>query len=977
MKRLTWIILIAIIAFITGCTTSNYETVKHTDANGYKYETVTNDPYNLKIYTLDNGLKAYLCVNKDEPRIQSFIPVKAGSTYDPKDNTGLAHYLEHMMFKGTSKLGTVNWEEEKVLIQELSDLFEQHKAEADPEKKKEIYKKIDQVSQKAAQYVAPNEYDLTIGALGGKYTNAYTTNERTVYMNNIPSNELEKWLQLESERFYDLVLRVFHTELETVYEEFNMGQDRDGTKQYFKMLDLLFPNHPYGQQTTIGKAEHLKNPSMVNINKYWSTYYVPNNMAICLTGDFEPEKTIKLIDKYFGKFDSKAVEPVTHPKESPITEIKEGEIFGPEEESLMMAFRFDGVNTNDELMVSLIDYMLANSNAGLIDLNLNQQQKVLQAGCNPNFMKDYGFHSFNGTPREGQTLEEVRDLLLGEIEKIKTGEFEDWLIEASINNMKLAEVKAQESIWSAHKFAMSFANEVPWENMLSFYDKMETVTREQVMLFAKERYANNYVVVYKRQGEDKNTVKVDKPTITAIDLQRENQSEFFKQLTSQESERISPVFLDYTNTITEKEIAPGVKFSYIKNPTNKLFKLIYIVDMGKDHDKKLALAVDYLPFLGTDKFTPAELQQEFFKYGLTLGVNTNNERSYVYINGLEENVDKAVELLEHMLANVVADQESYTKYVEGIVKKRANKKLDKSEILFGALLNYGIHGENSGYRDMLSTKEMNAISPEELTEIIKGITKKEHQVFYYGQNTADEALALLKEKHALPEKVEKINAPTKYPEVTIDKPIVYFVDYDMVQTQMLILSKDEKLNNDLYPNGRLFNEFYGAGLSSVVFQEIREARALAYSVFSFYTVPDSPEKSHYNYSYVATQPDKLKIASDAMTDLLTNMPEASKQFELSKESIMKNIETERIIKDRIFWNYVRTQDKGLDYDNRKDVYEYMKTADMNSFKTFFDQHISNKEYVYLVIGNKEMIDFNVLKDLGTINELTLEQVFNY
>lgn len=978
MRNYSLIILAIVIAFLAGCTETGYKTIVETDANGYSYETVTNDPYNLRIYTLDNGLKAYLSVNKDEPRIQTFIPVKAGSTYDPADNTGLAHYLEHMMFKGTPKFGTVDWEKEKILIDQLSVLFEKHKAEIDPEKKKAIYKEIDQISQEAAQYVAPNEYDRTISSLGGKYTNAYTTNERTVYMNNIPSNELDKWLQLESERLYNLVLRVFHTELETVYEEFNMGQDRDGTRLYYKMLDLLFPNHPYGQQTTIGKANHLKNPSMENIRKYWSTYYVPNNMAICLSGDLDMEKTIQLIDKHFGSVPNSPINPVVHPKEEPITTIREAEIFGPEKESLYMAFRFEGTNTKEEQMVVLIDYMLSNSNAGLIDLNLNQEQKVLRAGCGYNFMKDYGMHTFSGTPRQDQTLEEVRDLLLGEIEKIKNGEFEDWLIEASIANMKLSDIRGQENNYRAHKFAVSFANEVPWENKLKFHDGMESITKEEVMQFAKDKYtANNYVIVYKRQGEGSSVVKVEKPEITAIDLKRENESEFFKSLTSQESDPISPVFIDFNEKITTKEFAPGVQFSYIKNPTNQIFNLIYIIDMGKDHNKQLALAVEYLPYLGTDKYSPAELQQEFFKYGLSFGVSTGNNRSYVYMNGLEENAPKAIDLMEHMLSSVVPDKESYDKYVEGILKKRADKKLDKREILYGGLLSYGIYGENSGYRDLLFQNDMEAINPEDLTNIIKGITKKEHQLFYYGQNSADDAFAMLKEKHIVPEQLDAIPEPTLYAEQPIEKPLVYFVDYDMVQTQMLILSKDEKLNNDLTPDARLFNEFYGSGLSSIVFQEIRESRALAYSAFSYFTTPREEGKSHYNYSFVATQPDKLKTATDAMINLLNEIPEAQNQFDLARESITKNIESERIIKSNVFWTYLNAKDKGLDHDNRKDVYEHMKDVTMDDFKEFFNTHISNKEYVYLVIGNKSMVDFNLLKDLGPVKELSLEEVFNY
>lgn len=169
-----------------------YTVQQHTDRKGYSYATVTNDDNHVRIYTLKNGLKVYLAQNFDAPKIQTFIPVRTGSNNDPADNTGLAHYLEHMMFKGTSKLGSQNWQEEQKLINEIEELYELHKAEENPEKKKEIYRRIDEISHKASQYAIANEYDKVISSLGATGTNAHTWYDETVYKNNIPKNELEK-----------------------------------------------------------------------------------------------------------------------------------------------------------------------------------------------------------------------------------------------------------------------------------------------------------------------------------------------------------------------------------------------------------------------------------------------------------------------------------------------------------------------------------------------------------------------------------------------------------------------------------------------------------------------------------------------------------------------------------------------------------------------------------------------------------------
>jgi predicted Zn-dependent peptidase len=199
----------------------------------------------------------------------------------------------------------------------------------------------------------------------------------------------------------------------------------------------------------------------------------------------------------------------------------------------------------------------------------------------------------------------------------------------------------------------------------------------------------------------------------------------------------------------------------------------------------------------------------------------------------------------------------------------------------------------------------------------------------------------------------------------------------MVQTNLVMLSKGDEFNKDLIPEARLFGEYYGSGLSSIVFQEIREAKALAYSAFAVFSIPRKVDLSNYIYTYVATQADKIKTASEAMLDLMSNMPKAQIQFDAAREAILAKIETERITKSNIFWTYQRNLDRGINYDIRKDVYEYMKTVNMDEFSKFFDEHIKDKNYTFLIIGDKEKVDMNVLKKLGIVKELTLEEIFNY
>src|SRR5690554_5014215 len=434
IKKLTFLGCMLLSTTIWG-----QETIQKTDRNNYAYEVVENDPSNTRIYTLSNGIKVYLAQNKDEPRIQTYIPVRAGSNDDPAEYTGLAHYLEHMLFKGTSKIGSHDWETEKIYLKQISDLYEKHKNEVNPDKKLAIYREIDSISYIASQYAIANEYDKMISSLGASGTNAHTWFDETVYKNNIPANELEKWMYIESERFSELVLRLFHTELEAVYEEFNRAQDNDFRLIHYALMKNLFPTSRYGTQTTIGTSEHLKNPSFLALHEYFDEYYVPNNYAIVLVGDLEFDETVQMIDKYFGHF-KKGPEPSRYVAQEPaLKSIKEIEVFSPSAERLQFAYRVGGAKTQDAKYLRVMDMLLSNSVAGLLDLNINQKQLMQYAGSYPQIMKDYSAHIFNAIPKSGQTLEEARDLIIEQIEKIKKGEFDEWMLEAVINDMKKSE----------------------------------------------------------------------------------------------------------------------------------------------------------------------------------------------------------------------------------------------------------------------------------------------------------------------------------------------------------------------------------------------------------------------------------------------------------------------------------------------------------------------------------------------------------
>ena len=185
-----------------------------------------------------------------------------------------------------------------------------------------------------------------------------------------------------------------------------MSLTNDTRKVLEKINSVLFPNHPYGTQTVLGTQEHLKNPSITNIKNYHKTWYVPNNMAICLSGDFNPDEMIAIIDKYFGQMQPNPNLPkLEFPEEKPITEPIVAEVVGLEAERIFLSWRFPGAAHPDGEKLELLSQILFNGTAGLFDLNLIQQQKVLYGLCTPFTMADYSAFIMYGGPKQGQTLE--------------------------------------------------------------------------------------------------------------------------------------------------------------------------------------------------------------------------------------------------------------------------------------------------------------------------------------------------------------------------------------------------------------------------------------------------------------------------------------------------------------------------------------------------------------------------------------------
>ncbi len=944
----------------------------------YQLKTVKGDPLNTHIYELDNGLKVYLTVNELEPRIQTAIAVRTGGKHDPPDDTGLSHYLEHLMFKGTDRFGTLDWEKEKGYLEKIDSLYEVHRSLTDEKEREAIYRIIDSVSYEASKYAIPNEYDRMMGSMGARGTNAFTGVEQTVYINDIPSNQIERWLTIEAERFRNPIFRLFHTELEVVYEEKNMSLDRDGSKANEALMRALYPHHTYGTQTILGSQEHLKDPSLKNIREYYYERYVPNNMAIIMSGDFDPKEVIRQINELFGHFEPGELEEYDWEDETPITEPIEVEVLGPDSEFIRLGFRFPGSGTKEADLLAITNKVLFNRTAGLIDLNLNQAQKVLGSNSSTYVKDDYSTHFFFGRPKQDQSLEEVRDLLLEQIELVKNGDFPEWLIEAAVNDLKLTEVRRIES--NRGRFGMllnSFIHDIPWEYVLETFDRYEQITKQDIVDFANEYYGNNYAVVYKRTGTDDSVVEVEKPHITPVVLNRDAKSDFYEDVMSMEAEPIEPVFIDYEKDIITKKLNDHIPVYYKENTVSDIFTLYYLFDMGSNHDRKLGMAINYLEYLGTGEFTPEQLRQKFYKTGCSFNVFSSDDQVYVYLTGLTDNMEQGLKLFESLLADAQPNEQALENLKRDVLRQRENRKLNKNVILWSGMYNYGIYGSHNPFTNILSEDELLAVTSKELIERIKNLNSYPHRVLYHGTHQPEVLAELLKEHHRYPERPMALPGEKVFPKLDSRRTQVFVVDYDMTQVEIMMLARTTQYEEEKIPVINMFNSYFGSGMSSIVFQELREAKGLAYSAFAGYTTPSRPDRSHFVRTYIATQNDKLPEALEGMNSLLNDMPHSANSFQASKETILERIRSARVTGTSVLFNYENARKMGRDHDIRKDIFNQVQYMTFDDLAQFQQEYVLDNKYNILVLGKTEDIDKEALGKYGRINYLTLEDIFGY
>ncbi|MCX5796942.1 MAG: insulinase family protein [Elusimicrobia bacterium] len=924
------------------------------------------------IHRLPNGLTVYLSPSHETPRIAAWIAVRAGSKMDPADSTGLAHYLEHMDFKGTTSIGTLDYEKEKPHLDRITRLYEEHFRAQDPAERERIYKEIDKENLAAEKYEIPNEISKIYKRLGFKGLNAFTSNEETVYVVDLPSNRAEAWAKLEAERFAHPVFRLFQNELEVVYEEKNMSMDNMEELLSEVLNKQLYKLHPYGTQTTIGTIEHLKNPSLAQMYGFFDRYYRPNNMAIVLAGDFERKPMLELVAKCFGSWQPQAPPaprawPLPKPKGREFVEVKY-----EAEEKAVIAWPTVPRGHPDADALRVMDMLMDNSVAGLINLDLVQAQKVKAAGSGPTFYNEAGDWGMWAVTKKGQKLEAAEALLMSEVDKLKAGGFSEDDIRAVITNFEVSEKAKLESNGArAAEMADSFVHLEPWPVAAGRLDRLRRVTKADVLRVANLYLGPDRVAAFRRNAKP-DIPNIAKPGFSKVDIDPARESDFAKGIYALPAQSLEPRWLTAGRDYTVTPLPSGRLYA-TKNPFNDLFQLSWVFDRGRRHERDLCAALDLLELSGAGRMSAEEFKKKLFGLGTSLGYRCGEWESSVFLTGLDANLWASLRLMSQRFDSPDIEPDMLKRMVEVQIGAHADAKKDP-EAVFSALGDFSFRGREGSVLNELSDAELLALKSEKLRRLMRESMGFQRRTTYVGNRESSE-LAKLMEEPGRDYRPAPAHTPMRYQKPA--QPVVYFTHRDMVQSQVGVFAADGVLDPERVVDYSFLGSYLGGGMNSVIFQEVREARSLAYSAWGGYSYAGHKGDENMVYGELGTQADKTVEAATLLRDLVKSPPWSEPRFTDAARAIEENYRTNPIPFRSIPGALLGWEDQGITGgDPRPQRFEKALKYRLDDLKAFA-RHLQDKVMTVYVLGNRDRLGLDGLKRLGDLQEKKLEQLFPY
>ena len=931
-------------------------------------------------HTLENGLTVWLNEDHTQPKVLGAVVVKAGAKDCP--NTGIAHYFEHMMFKGTDKIGTVDYEKEKEILDRIAAKYDELAATKEASERKALQKQINELSVEAAAYVIPNEFDRLISRYGGTKLNAGTSLDYTVYFNTFSPQYMEQWAEINSERLIHPVFRLFQNELETVYEEKNMYGDYVGGISIERLKERYFAPHPYAYPV-IGSTENLKNPRLSEMQRFFEEYYVASNMGLILCGDFRTEEVLPILRRTFSRI-RKGEAPKQEPVELPPFEGKERmKLKVPMPFVKMMALGFRGVPANhpDEVALKVAVSLLNNANGtGFLD-KLTVEHRVVASMAVNECMNEAGILAIFVVPKLlFQSYSAAEKLVWREIERIKKGEFSEETFQSLKLEQKREYVSALEDMnMRAQVMMRVYSQGKRWEEYLDELKRIDFLTREDVIEVAQKYFTRNYLYVTKTTGRYKkdHLPKPDYIPVRPDHLQA--QSAYAKSLEELPVKSFGPRFIDEASlAITDVTLSPFVHFYTTPNPVNDIFSLDIYYGTGLKENPLLAQVASYMHFVGTERESFETFRNRLQALGSTLMFEASNTNFVVRVTGFDANMAETIALVGNFMQHAQADERKMDQVVDEM-KVVEKAFFNSSENLAQALIEYATFGNESRFLKKPSLKEFRKLKGEDLVSLFRALQQCACTVHYCG-NLPQEKVAKMAAHYF---RLSDVSRPSGYPWIrplqTYEAPRVFFLDMKEVSQSIVYGYVRGEAVDDPKERcaSKLFSGYFGGDMSSLMFQEIREFRSFAYHVNGKYHLPSFQGKGKPGFfrTLFSTQADKTLDALGVLQSLLDDMPRRPERVEAVKQNLRNEVNNAfpsfRDLSARIAM-YRR---EGFNADPNRKLLEYIAPMAMEDIEQFYERQVKGRPVVYAVVGNSRRIDMEKLASFGTLEKVKIKDIY--
>lgn len=942
----------------------------------------------LQTFELGNGMNVVLCEDHNQPQIYGAICVHVGSKNDPADNTGMAHYLEHIMFKGTDKIGTLNWGAEKVFLDSITVLYDELHGITDKKQRERILLHINQLSNKATEYAIPNEVDVILDKMGGKEVNAFTSNDVTVYYNQFPSNQLEKWLTVYAERFRNPIFRLFQSELEAVYEEYNMYHDNFLMVFMEDALAAAYGDHPYGRPV-IGYQQHLKNPQPSAMQTFFNTYYHPANMTLVLVGDFVSSEIHPMIEGILGQMPNKAAgvdvrmsrntnrfDTDLHQKIEPfnghqIVNFKETPV-----KMGVVGFQTTGTNDKTSFYLDIMSSLLNNeSGTGLLDKLGNENQLLGAQGFNYGMLENGMFAFFYVPKILGQSHEQAEELIFAVIDSLKTGNFSNQLFNAVKMDYLTDYLMGMESLNDKFYEVLDMVTNKQDVSFLSTKEQMiRNLSKKDLVDIANRFFGNDCMIIRSGMGVKK-MEKLKKPNWTPVVAKNtEEQSEFAKIIEKMPVKDVESQDVSLEKEVVRTQINDSYALYSSKNPMNDIFTLTLVFNYGTFMDEKLETAINYFNLQGTQNQSFTDFQLELQGLGALMDVWASDEKTYVSISGFDKDFAQILLLCHDKFFTPGNDESKLSTLIEELKNEQQMRKND-AEVWGDALFNYALYGENSPYLRSLTLDELKSVSGKELLESFLMIRKYDGYVTYVGNSDVKFVSDFLREKFGLSEKTqhgERIVAPL----TTHKEPTIFVAsNKHFLQSNIYFYIQGQKVN-DLRTRMlcQAYNAYMSGSMAGIIFQEIRELRSLGYSAYGAVTYDPQNRRPGYIYGYLGTQADKTVEGCTEMMKLLANFPRKSEKFDNAKIAAVKKMESSYINFRDYPAQYVSWKELGYSKDPRKEQMDLMRNFTLDEVGAFHYKMVEKSAPVITIAGDKKRMKLKSLQNQYKIIEVKYEDI---